>query len=352
MHYIWALAGIEKSMNYLKTVLIFASLIYCFGTHSQNREVKFNTFDKNGKKHGYWKMYVDSNLNQVTDTSKAIWYYYKMIHHGETFRGYIDDFIAKKALSEVTFLSRPKIKKGIILPANGLLKIETVNNIIHSLTFKNGYLMNHFTIFGKSGTSWEELDYSKSYKNNPFSYYYQSPTAFRNKIKKGFFYYLPNRNKRKKDFQVHPVESTRYDYDSSRNLNNGLYNGNFTAYLNSSINGNEPNTESTYNIETKRHSANLTIDSSSFKYEDYYQLTTGNYKFISKNTVAFYPDSIYKKIDYSKSYDFLVFQGCYNFKKDNKRYYLKKNNRLNKYEFEFKYGSLNPFVFDSKTKID
>ncbi|KAA3642498.1 MAG: hypothetical protein DWP98_14045 [Bacteroidetes bacterium] len=330
-------------MNYLKTVLIFASLIYCFGTQSQNRKVEFNSFDKNGKKHGYWKMYVDSNLNQVTDTSKAIWYYYKMIHHGETFRGYIDDFIDKKALNEVTFLSRPKIKKDTILPVNGLLKIETVNNITHSLTFKNGSLMNNFIIFGKSGTSWEELDYSKNYKNNPYSYYYQSPTAFGKKIKKGYFYYEPNKKRRKRDFEKFKVETTRYDADSSQLLYNGNYHGNYNSILKSTERGYIPKTPDNYNNKMSNHSANLIIDSSKYIYEDYFQKVNGTLTVLDSNTIHFHPKKVIKKSGFNEKHSFLKLEGRYNFKKTKKRYYLSKAKEFNFIEYEFKYGAPNWF---------
>ncbi len=332
-------------LNFLKCLLVFFGLCHYLTLLGQVEKVPYNYLSEKGEKHGYWKLYVDSNLNKVTDTTKAVWFYYQMFYNGKHLIGY-DNFIRQKDIKKVKFLRKPIIEKGKILPINGIFEVKigednphidktfsgklvsvegkNLKSATHKLEFKSGHLVNFFTKYGQYGTSWERMNYEKKYNNNPYSYYCEFPASVSGRLKKGYYFFAPNKKNIQRDIEVFNVESTRYDADISTVFFNGKYKGEYEARFQSSYQLSSPIT--------------LAIDSGRFLFEDNLNYIVGNFN-VSDDTITFVPLDITKKNvlrSKEEASEFLILNGSYQIIQEKKTIFLVKKEETKSIKYAFR----------------
>lgn len=318
----------------------------------QSDELPYNYLDKQGRKHGYWKMFVDSNLNVVKDTSNAVWYYYNICHRDVTFCGFDNKFISRRDEEVVNFIKRPEHIKDSIIPLNGTfevqfgedelhnhnkkLQIKTTKSVTHTIVFDDGYIVNHFIKYGQYGTSWEKFFFLKKHKNNPYSFYYESPAPESSKIEKGYYYFIPGKKWARKEFDLHEVESRRHDAHLLEALYTGVYKSSCAVKFYDSLHFFTKPIDSV-NYSTKRYNGALVIDSNRYVFEDEFQVTSGEFKVINDSIVEFQMHDFQEKETYSDHEDFfMLLEGKYTLRKEKGDKFLMKEDSHIRLEYKLK----------------
>lgn len=185
-------------------------LLFIFNySYSQIDGVPINQLDKKGKKHGYWKTFVDSNLTNVSDSTKATWYYYRLFYHGKFVTGFKNGPVDKKYLDEFEFVRPKSFTKPT--PIDGTFKatwnLKDPNQYI--LIFENGYMKELHNIFSADGSNWDISKYDKKFDDNPYSFFYRKFHVWdKEKLRETFYYYENGRMKKKKSSRE--VKSSNY----------------------------------------------------------------------------------------------------------------------------------------------
>jgi hypothetical protein len=120
-------------------------------------------------KAGLWKVFLDEKFKIISDSSKAFYYGYETYDNGNSLYPLVQ---FKKGI--ITSL---KSEVGKPIPLNGALIIQYKNGKVSTeANYSNGFPTIWYGYrWDKTGrcTMKESLDYSKQYKNQPGSFYYE-----------------------------------------------------------------------------------------------------------------------------------------------------------------------------------
>lgn len=313
-------------------LLFFSKLCY-----AQLDTIPFNQFDHNGKKHGYWKTFIDSNLNAQSDTALARWYYFKLYYHGENLSSINDNFLHENVAEKIVSIKTPGYSTEKLIAINDIFLITYKNQSFTKLIFNDGFLVEALLTYNKYGDSWEKYDYSIKYNDNPYSYFFESPTSKYKRVRG--FVYGDNDKINKTKYKVDYI-SDRYDADSNQMLFNGYYMGNYS--YNTTIHNKIKNYTNTF--ESKNNAANLIIDTTTYFYEDYYIESFGRHKKINEDEIAFEVDSIRMKSTFNQSHENIVFRGVYKVSQEKNKIILTKNENKTMIIYKLTEDFYNPHI--------
>lgn len=197
---------------------IIATVIFMFCVfqlRAQNKselyldKVPFNELDDKGRKHGYWKTFVDSNLTNLEDSTKATWFYYRLFNHGKIISGFTSAAVPEKDINNYNF-QRPKIEAKVS-PIDGTF-IATWNiksPMVYKLIFEKGHLIERHDILSPDGSNWDICKYDWKFLQNPYSLFYRKFHVWdKNKIRETYYYWVNGKVKKKKSSKI--VESQNY----------------------------------------------------------------------------------------------------------------------------------------------
>ncbi len=181
--------------------------------YSQNNNVPFSELDDQGKKHGYWKTFIDSNLTMVNDSSKATWYFYRLFYHGKPVIGLKFIPFNENELNEFT-LTKPE-RFDSVTGIDGIYHITWNRKVplAYKLIFKNGFLIERHDILTPDGGNWDICKFDWIYKNNSYSFFYRKFHVWnKHKLRETYYYY--ENGKMKSTKTEREVKSSNY-YDNN-----------------------------------------------------------------------------------------------------------------------------------------
>jgi hypothetical protein len=129
---------------------------------------RLNQVDSLGKKTGVWIVYLNKNWKQVRDTNKAVFYRYKYYEKGIDIQSM--GWCGKKW--NVSYTGGNGQQGGGITQLDGEYKWTDKKGGKRCIaTFKNGECLT-FKWFYPSGAPQSVWDYTKKYKDQPYSYWF------------------------------------------------------------------------------------------------------------------------------------------------------------------------------------
>jgi len=157
------------------SLFIFFSIL-SFVSISQNDTI--NKFSKNGKKNGYWQVYLDEYLNPVDSVENSYFYAYERYDEGKViFKFYFE----KNQSSYIVNYRQPLSSKGKPIILNDTIDFfdNSYNTIVKHFEFAEGkplffkYYQYYASNPEKCGHI-ETMDWRIKYCNMEGSYYYQA----------------------------------------------------------------------------------------------------------------------------------------------------------------------------------
>ncbi|MEQ9062977.1 MAG: hypothetical protein RIE58_02300 [Vicingaceae bacterium] len=155
---------------------------------AQTQSIELNKINDQGKKQGYWKMFLDEKFT-YTDSSNAKYSAFVYYNDGKIIIGKIPNWIKRcqiKSAPELTRVSEISVLNGIYEFIDNGKK----NGWSYILEYKNGVLIRDKLNWDGSGYHYEECFYSKKFNDIEGSYYVVGQIK-PDLIEKGY-YYLDN----------------------------------------------------------------------------------------------------------------------------------------------------------------
>jgi hypothetical protein len=172
----------------MRAAILFFFLLSGHLLFGQIKSDTLSQFGKNHKKTGYWPVYLDSNLNICKDTSKAAYYGYNYYENGKL----IDPLqqYKNRIRKKVDFAIKPQTGKPVLLTGRYVFYYNNSDNIEFVEYYDNGHssiqMAFRWDANGRQ-TMKEVLDYTKPYKNQTGSFYYEKYGAEGELIDKFWF---------------------------------------------------------------------------------------------------------------------------------------------------------------------
>ncbi len=169
-------------MKHLTTFFffIFTSIVW-------GQDLTVNTLNADGKKHGYWTQYLDSNIEAI-DSSQASFYGYEYFDNGKS----VSSYRPKKWLRNTKLtLNGKEINSKALIILDGVFEwYNSDNQLIHKLIIDKGVLA-YRAVYNPNGdgvsTFTQIWDYNKLYLNQTGSFFYKE-TNEKNEIKNSHWY--------------------------------------------------------------------------------------------------------------------------------------------------------------------
>ena len=168
--------------------ITFILLVLTKGLLSQTDTL--NKFDSNGKKNGYWLVYLDQNANP-TDSLNSFYYGYDLYVNGYKFIYFMND--KSKADNRLVHHGNNP-EKGHPMLINGQFSwFDKETNTRHSIeSYRNGHpqFIEFYAKIQKTDTTTylrENINYAKKYENDFYSYYYRICSVKGNNIEERYF---------------------------------------------------------------------------------------------------------------------------------------------------------------------
>jgi hypothetical protein len=186
--------------------LIFFFFLLAKVCYSQNDTISLNNLNTEGKKHGYWKTFLDSSFKEV-DSVKAQYYYY-YYHNGKRLNGVWKGKGWNVEKFDLEVKGNNNVADGpTILDGSYLFRKKSDTAFYVQAVFDNGYnklLIEQFQN-SKIRRHYQKMDFSKKYKNYVASCYIENMTDYGH-FEKGYCYCLPNSTKIKYDLKKHKTD--------------------------------------------------------------------------------------------------------------------------------------------------
>jgi hypothetical protein len=155
----------------MRTTVLLLFLFFCKISSAQVADT--NAYNSKHKKHGYWLVYLDSNLNVCKNKSTAAYYGYDYYDNGRL-AAPVQQF-RKRIAKKVDFPIKPTPGKPVLLEGNfkfydknGALEYEEIS--------VQGHPAIHYAYrWSKDGTLTmkEIVDFTQLYKGQQGSFYYE-----------------------------------------------------------------------------------------------------------------------------------------------------------------------------------
>ncbi len=154
--------------------LLFSLSLICLTSSSQNNADTLNKYNDKGKKHGYWKVYLTETIVKTKDSTKAFYYAYNYYENGSLVILTTNLGTRKKPV-KIEY-DGVKSTAGHPVLLNGRLKLYDKHGLEYDEIYANGlptYKMSYASYKGAPNVKLELLDYSRPYKNQMGSFYYE-----------------------------------------------------------------------------------------------------------------------------------------------------------------------------------
>jgi hypothetical protein len=145
-----------------------------------------NQYNDKGKKQGYWLAYLNEKLKR-TDSCNAIYYGYEYFENGQNLTN-----LSKRDIKKYTIEPSMPKRSGLPILLDGEFVLKPNSSVKYLESYKNGmpYIFKAYVDFKnikKMNFEQEYLDFTKKYKNQIGSFYWEERSPNTNDTTKYWF---------------------------------------------------------------------------------------------------------------------------------------------------------------------
>lgn len=151
----------------MKKLLLLTCILFSLSLFSQEG---INQLDANGKKHGKWIVWLDTDWKLAKDSMSAAYYRYNYFDHGASVYG-MGSWGGKNFKMEGT--PNKIVKKGNAKQLDGLYKwYNGKGQLVCEHILKDGWYVSFKEYYPSTGLLQTHFDYTKKFETQEYSWWY------------------------------------------------------------------------------------------------------------------------------------------------------------------------------------
>lgn len=150
----------------MKTKILLFCVLFSFSLFSQE---SLNQLDANGKKHGVWMVWLDTNWKLAKDSTSAAYYRYNYFDHGASVYG-MGPWGGKNWKMEG--IPNKTVKKGNAKQLDGVYKwFNSKGQLVCEHILKDGWYVSFKEYYPATGQLQTFFDYTKKFETQEYSWW-------------------------------------------------------------------------------------------------------------------------------------------------------------------------------------